>query len=251
MVLTPRCAADASPLKGLPHVKFVSRLHRASPRSAPQGFGDTSELVERLAAELDAIKPHRLAENLIWATGLGAAVSLALVLSVLGLRSDMLHALGTAMFWIKLLYVLGVGVIGLWTVERLARPGGAAQGRARWWLLPLAAIVSLAAAQLDFAAPSEREHLLMGASASVCSLRILGFSLPPLAGLVIAMRGLAPTRLGLAGAAAGLAAGGFGAAAYALSCGEAAGPFVAVWYSLGMVAAGVVGALIGPWALRW
>ena len=49
----------------------------------------------------------------------------------------------------------------------------------------------------------------------------------------------------------GMAAGGFGAAAYALSCPEAAGPFVAIWYSLGMVAAGVVGALLGPWALRW
>jgi hypothetical protein len=238
-------------LKGYPHVKLVARLHRPSIRSAPYAFGDTTELVERLADELEVIKPAWLAEDLVLATGLGAAVSLALVLSVLGVRPDFVHALSTPMFWVKLLYVLGVGVIGLITVERLVRPGAAAKGRARWLLIPLAAIAALAAAQLDIAPSTEREHLLMGASASVCSLRILGFSLPPLAGLFIAMRGLAPTRLHLAGAAGGLAAGGFGAAAYALSCPEAAGPFVAIWYSLGMVAAGVVGALLGPWALRW
>lgn len=220
-------------------------------RTTPYAFADTAELVERLAGDLDVIQPTRLAEDLIVATGLGMLVSLALVLSVLGLRADILHAVSTPMFWVKLFYVLGVGVIGLWTVERLARPGAAARGRARWWLFPVAAIIALALAQLDFASPTERGHLLMGASASVCSLRILAFSLPPLVGLLIAMRGLAPTRLGLAGAASGLAAGGFGAAAYALSCPEAAGPFVAVWYSLGMVAAGALGALLGPWALRW
>ncbi|MEW5688160.1 MAG: DUF1109 domain-containing protein [Pseudomonadota bacterium] len=232
-------------------MKFVARFPRGSIRPARHGLGDTAELVERLAADVVAVEPWSVAQNLVSAVLLGAAVSLALVLSILGIRPDFAHALSTPMFWVKLVYVLGVGVIGLCTVERLARPGGLAQGRARWLLIPVAAILALAATQLDFALPKDRSHLLLGGSASVCSLRILFFSLPPLAGLIMAVRGLAPTRLGLAGAAIGLAAGGFGAAAYALSCPEAAGPFVAVWYSLGMVAAGAVGALIGPLALRW
>lgn len=252
MVSTPRpCAADAISLKGSSHVKVFARLYRPSIRSAPLVAGDAAELVERLAADAHVIKPAWLVKSLLLATGAGAAASLALVLGVLGLRPDFVRAVVTSMFWIKLLYVLGVGVIGLWTVERLARPDGVAQGRARWLLAPVVSIVALAAAQLAVSSAAQREHLLMGASASVCSLRILGFSLPPLAALFLVMRGFAPTRLSLAGAAGGLAAGGFGAAAYALSCPEAAGPFVAVWYSLGMAAAGALGALIGPWALRW
>lgn len=253
MVLTPPTVTRRPPseLKGHPHVKFNARLHRASIRSAPHALGDTTALVERLAEDLGAVKPARLTDELVGAIGVGAAVSLALVLSVLGLRPDIIHALNTPMFWVKLLYVLAVGGVGLWTVERLARPGGLTQGRVRWLLIPLVAILTVAAGQLALASPAERGRLLMGASASVCSLRILVFSLPPLAALFIALRGFAPTRLSLAGAAGGLAAGGFGAAAYAFSCPEATGPFIAVWYSLGMVAASAAGGLIGPWALRW
>ena len=238
-------------MKGHTHVKFTARPHRSATAAASHALGDSTELVERLAEELGVVKSIRQTDHLVRAAGVGAAVSLVLVLGVLGMRPDIVHALNTPIFWIKLLYVLTVGAIGLWLVERLSRPDGATQGRSRWLLIPIAAILCLAVAQLAPASPGERAGLLMGHSALVCPLAILVFSLPPLGALFIALRGLAPTRLGLAGAAGGLAAGGFGAAAYAFSCSEAAGPFIAVWYSLGMVAAAVVGRLLGPWALRW
>ena len=93
--------------------------------------------------------------------------------------------------------------------------------------------------------------MLMGGSAAVCPWWIMAFSVPPLAGLVWALRGLAPTRPGLTGALAGLAAGGAGAAAYALHCPEPTAPFLAVWYTLGVAGAGALGWIAGPRALRW
>jgi hypothetical protein len=65
------------------------------------------------------------------------------------------------------------------------------------------------------------------------------------------MRGLGPTNLRAAGAIAGLTSGGVGAAVYALHCPESAAPFIVIWYSLGMAAAGALGALLGPRLLRW
>jgi hypothetical protein len=101
-------------------------------------------------------------------------------------------------------------------------------------------------------APPEAHHaLLMGHSAMFCPWRILVIGLPVLAGAVWAVRGLAPTRLGLAGLFAGAAAGGIGAAIYAIACNETSAPFLAIWYTLGIVILTALGALTGSRLLRW
>jgi hypothetical protein len=38
---------------------------------------------------------------------------------------------------------------------------------------------------------------------------------------------------------------------YALACPEVSLTFVAIWYSLGIALAGVLGAFLGPRVLRW
>jgi hypothetical protein len=65
------------------------------------------------------------------------------------------------------------------------------------------------------------------------------------------MRQLAPTRPILAGGCAGLLAGAAGAWVYAFHCNESAAPFMAIWYTLGIAAAGLLGAATGRWVLRW
>jgi hypothetical protein len=65
------------------------------------------------------------------------------------------------------------------------------------------------------------------------------------------MRGLAPTRLRETGAVIGLAAGGAGAFAYAWHCTETGAPFLAVWYTVGIALAALLGWLAGPRVLRW
>lgn len=92
---------------------------------------------------------------------------------------------------------------------------------------------------------------MMGDSWSTCSWSVLVLSLPGLACVLSAVRGMAPTRPFAAGFAAGLFAGALGAFGYSLSCPEVSPAFVALWYSLGIGLSGIVGALLGPRLLRW
>jgi hypothetical protein len=76
-------------------------------------------------------------------------------------------------------------------------------------------------------------------------------SVPVFVAVMLAMKGLAPTRLRLAGAAAGLASGSLGALVYTLHCPEMAAPFLSIWYLLGVLIPTGIGALLGPRLLRW
>nr|MCU0774133.1 DUF1109 domain-containing protein [Ideonella sp.] len=108
-------------------------------------------------------------------------------------------------------------------------------GLLAWWITP----------------SPERLPALLGHSWALCPWAVLGLSLPALAAMLWAMRGLAPTRPRLAGFAAGLLAGSAGAAGYSLGCTEESLAFVAVWYTAGMALTAGLGALLGPRLLRW
>ena len=101
------------------------------------------------------------------------------------------------------------------------------------------------------AEPAARPSLVLGQTWQDCGYRIAALSAPVFVAVLLAMRGLAPTRLRLAGAAAGLLAGAAGALVYAMHCPELAAPFLAVWYVLGVSIPAALGALIGPRVLRW
>jgi hypothetical protein len=178
-------------------------------------------------------------------------VSVFLVGGVLGFRSDMNVAAASMMFWMKFAYVLAVAAFAVWAADALARPAGPGRGRIAWLALPVTLVAILAAWKLMDAPPPSRGAMIMGASAAVCPWRIIVFSAPPLVGLTLAVRGLAPTRMRWAGAMIGTAAGGAGAFAYALHCDESTAPFLAIWYTLGIAGAGTLGALLGPRVLRW
>lgn len=77
-------------------------------------------------------------------------------------------------------------------------------------------------------------------------IETLLLSLPALACILWALRGLAPTRVAQAGCAGGLLAGALGAAGYALGCPEAAASFMAIWYTLGIALAAWLGRALGP-----
>ena len=211
----------------------------------------SEDLIVRLSQDLRPVPKFIVARRLLVGTTAGLLVSAALTAAIVGVRPDISQAVGKTMFWAKLAYVLALAALALWASERLARPAGDARGRIGWLLAPVLALAAAASWQLANAPAGARMPMLMGHSASVCPWLILAFSLPPLVGLVWAVRGLAPTRLGLTGLMVGLAAGGAGAAAYALHCDEMAAPFLVVWYTLGIAAAGFVGWSLGPRVLRW
>jgi hypothetical protein len=211
----------------------------------------TDDLLDALARDIAPRPARRVGPRLALALGVGAFVSLAGVMVLLGPRSDFPAALGTAMFWTKLFYVLALAAAALGCVERLARPGGEVRRRVGWLAAPVAAMALAALAQWILAPTAMHQTLLMGNSAAVCPWLIITAAAPIFVALAWAMRGLAPTRLRTAGAMAGLAAGAAGAVVYALHCREAGGAFVLVWYSLGVLAPAVFGWLAGPTLLRW
>ena len=91
----------------------------------------------------------------------------------------------------------------------------------------------------------------LGRSWTSCPWLVLMLSAPIFAGLLWSFRKLAPTRLHAAGAVAGLGAGAWAATIYCLHCPEVSAIFVLTWYSLGILLAAGIGALLGPRLLRW
>ncbi len=211
----------------------------------------TDEFLEKLVRDLRPVGRAPVWRRLVIGLLAGCAVALAGVVVLLGLRPDFWLAIHSAMFWVRLAYTLTFAGLGLWCIEKLARPAGDASRRLPWLLAPFAAIGILAALQMYFAPAPMRGRMVMGEPDSVCPWCILLSSLPVFAGLVWAMRGLAPTRPRLAGAVAGITAGAAGASLYALHSPESTAPFIAIWYTLGILLVGAMGAVLGPRILRW
>jgi hypothetical protein len=212
---------------------------------------NTDALVALLAAQAQPVRRHVTARRLGLALAVGLPLSAAWLLAGYGLRPGLADSFGLPMAWLKLLLPAALALAAARALHRLARPGvplGAA------WMgvaLPLGVMWGLGALAWLQAEPAARDALLWGQTWRVCAFNIAGIALPVFAGLVLALRGLAPTRPVLAGAAAGLAAGAAGAAVYALHCPELGAPFIAVWYSAGMALTTVAGAAAGARWLRW
>jgi len=211
----------------------------------------TDDLIARLAADLKPVRRTALRERLAAVIVAGLAASAALMWIWLGLRPDMAQATDTAIFWIKSAYTLVLGLLGVWAVERLGRPGAVGTAPLLAAAIGFAAVAAAALVNYMTSPAQEREAMLMGGSAAVCPFYVIVLSMPLLLVALAFMRRLAPTRPGWAGAAAGLAAGALGAWVYSFHCTEQGLPFLAVWYSLGIAAVVAIGALLGHRILRW
>jgi hypothetical protein len=184
------------------------------------------------------------------ALGWGALGAAALMMLLLGLRPDMAAAARLPMFWVKLAFPAALLAGALAGLLRLSRPGARLDVVALAVAMPIVAMWLLSAVVLLGAAPAERARLLLGNTWAVSSSLIAMLSLPLFAGMLCAVRRVAPARMALAGAAGGLSSGAAGALVYALHCPEMAAPFIAVWYLLGMLIPAILGALAAPVLLR-
>ena len=209
----------------------------------------TEQLVDVLARQAGPAPRHAVERRIAVAAGLGAIASALGAIGTLGLNAGLADmGLGLAT---KLAYVVGLLLAAAWFADRVSRPGTPWR-RAGWNVLAVVLVMTVLAAAFWALAPStERLSLLLGRSWASCPWRVAMLSVPALAAVLWAMRGLAPTRPRTAGFAAGLLAGSIGALGYALYCPELSPLFVLVWYTLGILVPGAVGAVLGPWLLRW
>ena len=212
----------------------------------------TDDLIAVLTEDVRPVAPGLVQRRLLTFGATGLFGTVALMLVWMPPRPDLVQAMGGLFYWEKSLYTLSFAVAGMFAIERLARPDGTAPAISRRVVTVAAALMAAAAVVgLMLTAPALWMHMWMGDSARVCSVRILVLAVPVLATTLMATRSLAPTRLRAAGFAAGLLSGGLSATVYALHCPESTALFVLSWYSLGVLACGAVGALLGPVVLRW
>lgn len=211
----------------------------------------TNGLIERLVADLRPVARGAAARRIAAGAAVGLGISAAMMLVLLGARPDLAAAVSTGVYWLKFGYALLLAACGFSAVNRLSRPtgDGIIPGIAAACVVTILAAVAVSA----FAAAPEaaRTELAFGKSALVCPWLISALAAPVLGGLFWAMRGLAPTRLPAAGLAAGLMSGAIGAWVYAFHCPESGIPFIAIWYTAGILVAGLAGLLLGSRLLRW
>lgn len=211
----------------------------------------TDDLIARLSADLKPVRPMAMQRLLIGAVVVTGVVAIVMMNMWLGMRPDMDSAMATMNFWTKFVYTLSVVVLGGAATVALARP----DGHTRWpWYVALGLLALLvigAFIQLARAEPDDMMPLIMGGTSLQCIWRIVVLGLPVLLGAMLALRRLAPRSPTLAGFAAGIMAGGAGAWVYSFACAETGMMFLALWYSLGILIVGALGALLGRFLLRW
>jgi hypothetical protein len=209
----------------------------------------TDDLIDALAAGLQPTPPARLNALLL---ACAAAASVAAVAILLGVRPALAEVLSSPTTWMKGLYTAGLAGAALWLSARAGRPGV----DTRVPLAAMAAIVGLAmlwgAVELLAAPGDERLADWLGRTWTICGRNILLVSAAAAVPTFLSARRLAPTRPAFSGFALGVATGGIAATAYGiLHCPESTAAFVATWYTLGVAAAGLIGAIAGRIALRW
>ena len=212
---------------------------------------NTDDLIAQLSSDVPRVRRHAVGRRLIGGLLIGALVAFAGVVFVLGIRPDLHLAMHGFAFWMKWVYTASLTAVALGMTWQLARPDS---GRIRWaWILavPIVLLAGVGIVELVRTPPGKWLAMWLGHSWMICPWIVLGLAMPIFIGLLWSFRRLAPTRLRAAGAAAGLSAGAFAATIYCVHCPEVSAIFVLTWYSLGILLAASVGALLGPRLLRW
>ena len=212
---------------------------------------NTDQLIMSLSADVPVVRRRALRQRIALGMAAGALVTAVLVMTVLGIRPDLHEAMHGFSIWMKWLYTSSLGIVAILAVARLARP--VTSSLRNLWLLavPVLLLVGIGIGELAGTPSEEWRALWLGQSWKMCPWIVLTLAMPIFIGLLWSFRRLAPTRLRAAGATAGLASGAWAATIYCVHCPEASALFVATWYSLGILLAAGIGALLGPRLMRW
>ena len=212
---------------------------------------NTDDLITTLSSNVTPVRRGAVGRRILLGLGVGALVSVTLLVALMGVRPD----LGTAMhgfaFWMKWTYTISLSIAALAVTIQLARPE-TTRLRGLWLVaIPAVLLAGLGAMELIRTPPGDWLRMWLSYSWMQCPWRVVALAMPIFVGLLWSFRRMAPTRLRAAGAAAGLSAGAFAATVYCLHCPEVSAIFVLTWYSLGILLATAIGALLGPRLLRW
>lgn len=209
----------------------------------------TEQLIDMLARNAGPAPRAVAARRLMPVMLMGVLCSSVLALWIIGPLPP--ERFLTSAPWIKLAYAAALAAGAGLLASRLARPiARLFTPRLLVWLV-VGTMALIGTVSLSLTPADERLDAIFGQTWLMCPWTLMAFSLPALAGILWAVRGLAPTKPRQAGWAGGLLAGALGAMGYALACPESSPTFVAIWYTLGMGMTAFIGRVLGPIVLRW
>jgi hypothetical protein len=212
---------------------------------------NTDALIDALAKDVSRVPRNAARRRLLVGLLVGGMIAVVLIAVGLGFRSDLGLAMRGYSFWMKWAYTISLGIGAIVIVMRLSRPEPVSL-RGFWPIaVPFFLLAVIAIVEMAHVPPGDWLAMWLGHTWKKCPWLVLILSMPIFVGLLWSFRRLAPTRLRAAGASAGLAAGAWAATLYCLHCPEVSALFVLTWYSLGIMFAAALGALLGPRMLRW
>lgn len=209
----------------------------------------TERLIDLLAH--DDTPPRPVAPRLCLWSGMALLASAMVALSVLGIRPDVMVAVGDPVVLMKWVLPLAIALPALRAAMRLTRPQLRRVPAQRLVIAAVAAGAIWLILSVFAATPGTLWPEMRGDSLVICLTTISLISVLPLGlGLMVLREGAstAPMR---SGGLLGLGVGGLSAALYALHCNEDAPLFFLTWYGLAMLIVGAVGAFLGRYLLRW
>ena len=211
----------------------------------------TTDLIDRLAADLHPTSPGAAWKTLAVALSVGSVVALGAACVSFGKGNDFVSMLLASSLWMKWAYALGVSAAAFSLCARLARPEGAPGALPFLLGVPFLVLGAIALIEVAGVPVDKQRALWLGRTPLTCPSIIGALAIPIFVAVLLALRQLAPTRPRLAGFSAGCLAGAIAAGLYAIYCKETAAAFVVTWYTAGILLPGLVGVLIGSRVLRW
>jgi hypothetical protein len=210
----------------------------------------TDRLIAALAADASAA-PRRIGPVLALALLAALPVSVALFMSILGMRPDVRTAMHNPFFDLKFAVTLALAAAAITISLHLARPEASLRGFV--WLLAIPAGLLVAGISGEMMMPQRLPMMtrMVGHNSKVCLTAVPLLSMPLLAAALIGLRHGAPSRPALAGAMAGVMSSGLAATLYASNCTDDSPLFVATWYTLATIIVAAIGALVGSRVLRF
>ena len=212
---------------------------------------ETDQLIRTLAAD-NAHRARPVGFVLALALLLAAPVSIAIFLTELGVRPDVMTAMRNPFFDLKFAVTLALAISAIAISLHLSRPEASLRGWAWLLLIPIGLlVVGIGGEMMMMPQRPPMMTRLMGRNAWNCLTSIPLMALPLLAAALLGLRHGAPTRPAVAGAIAGLLSAGLAATLYASHCTDNLPMFVATWYTIAAALVAAIGALAGPRVLRF
>jgi hypothetical protein len=211
----------------------------------------TDELIELLSTNVEPVDHRQTVRNMRIAIVAGTFAVVAIVLLVLGPRSD-LNSMST---WLPPIFKIAASTAILIPASiyliKLARPGGEYGTSIALIALPFVVVMLLVTFSLASTPGSHWKGAILSDEWLECVISIPLIAVVPFAVITWMVRQMAPTDLARTGAFVGLVAGCVSAIGYAFHCADDSVPFFAFWYGGTIALCTLSGWKLGPKLLRW